>query len=94
MSPEIRVHSVVIYNTGGSPEVFTTHKCETKRTEGKRVIVYLQQHDVITAIGQSYSIDNSQNYGAADEHVTANIEIWVDNKLVNKGINNLSYQIP
>jgi hypothetical protein len=50
--------------------------------------------DVITAIGYSYSIDNSNNYGAPNVNVIGNITFKINGEVVKSGIGNLSYQVP
>jgi hypothetical protein len=50
--------------------------------------------DVITAIGYSYSIDNSNNYGAPNVNVIGYITFKINGEVVKTGIGNLSYQVP
>jgi len=50
--------------------------------------------DVITAIGYSYTIDNSNNYGAPNVTVIGNITFKINGIVVKTGVGNLSYQVP
>jgi hypothetical protein len=86
-------HSVIIQNTGGSPQVFISRGCVTTKQVGSNVSIYAEKGDVITAIGLSYSTDNSNNYGGTNVNVTANIKIIVDGEVVKEGVNWIAYQI-
>ena len=81
-----------ITNTGGSPEVFVTSNCVTTRYATPRLNIEVKKGDVITALGFSYSTDNSNNYGGTNVNVTANITIQIDNKTVKTGVGHCSYQ--
>lgn len=81
-----------ITNTGGSPEVFVTSNCVTTRYTTPRLSIEVKKGDVITALGFSYSTDNSNNYGGTNVSVTANISIEIDNKIVKTGVGHCSYQ--
>jgi GTP-binding protein LepA len=52
----------------------------------------VKKGDVITALGFSYSTDNSNNYGGTNVNVTANITIQIDNQTVKTGVGHCSYQ--
>ena len=80
-----------ITNTGGSPEVFITSKCVTTRYASPCLNIEIKKGDVITALGFSYSTDNSNNYGGTNVNVTANITIQIDNKVVKTGVGHCSY---
>jgi len=81
-----------ITNTGGSPEVFVTSNCVTKRYTTPCLNIEVKKGDVITALGFSYSTDNSNNYGGTNVNVTANITIKIDNQTVKTGVGHCSYQ--
>jgi len=81
-----------ITNTGGSPEVFVTSNCVTKRYTTPCLNIEVKKGDVITALGFSYSTDNSNNYGGTNVNVTANIKIQIDNQTVKTGVGHCSYQ--
>jgi hypothetical protein len=81
-----------ITNTGGSPEVFVTSNCVTTRYATPCLNIEVKKGDVITALGFSYSTDNSNNYGGTNVNVTANITIQIDNKTVKTGVGHCSYQ--
>lgn len=81
-----------ITNTGGSPEVFVTSNCVTTRYATPCLNIEVKKGDVITALGFSYSTDNSNNYGGTNVNVTANITIQIDNKIVKTGVGHCSYQ--
>jgi hypothetical protein len=81
-----------ITNTGGSPEVFVTSNCVTTRYATPNLNIEVKKGDVITALGFSYSTDNSNNYGGTNVNVTANITIQIDNKTVKTGVGHCSYQ--
>lgn len=81
-----------ITNTGGSPEVFITSNCITTRYITPCLNIEVKKGDVITALGFSYSTDNSNNYGGTDVNVTANITIKIDNETVKTGVGHCSYQ--
>lgn len=81
-----------ITNTGGSPEVFITSNCVTTRYATPSLNIEVKKGDVITALGFSYSTDNSNNYGGTNVNVTANITIQIDNKTVKTGVGHCSYQ--
>lgn len=80
-----------ITNTGGSPEVFITSNCVTTRYATPSLNIEVKKGDVITALGFSYSTDNSNNYGGVDVNVIANITIQIDNKIVKTGVGHCSY---
>ena len=90
---EKTTHSVIIQNTGGSPQVFVSKGCVTTTQNGSNVSIYAEKGVVITATGLSYSIDNSNNYNAENVVVTANIKIIVDGQVVKEGTNWVAYQI-
>ena len=81
-----------ITNTGGSPEVFITSNCVTTRYATPYLNIEVKKGDVITALGFSYSTDNSNNYGGTNVNVTANITIQIDNQTVKTGVGHCSYQ--
>jgi hypothetical protein len=81
-----------ITNTGGSPEVFVTSNCVTTRYATPYLNIEVKKGDVITALGFSYSTDNSNNYGGTNVNVIANITIQIDNKTVKTGVGHCSYQ--
>jgi len=81
-----------ITNTGGSPEVFVTSNCVTTRYATPCLNIEVKKGDVITALGFSYSTDNSNNYGGTNVNVTANITIKIDDQTVKTGVGHCSYQ--
>ena len=81
-----------ITNTGGSPEVFVTSNCVTTRYATPCLNIEVKKGDVITALGFSYSTDNSNNYGGTNVNVTANITIKIDGQTVKTGVGHCSYQ--
>jgi len=87
------IHVVTVHNSGGSPECFVSHNGVVTKYATSYVITQAEAGDVITALGQSYSIDNSQNYGAPDVNVIANISIFVDGVEVKNGINHATYMV-
>jgi hypothetical protein len=80
-----------ITNTGGSPEVFITSNCVTTRYATPCLNIEVKKGDVITALGFSYSTDNSNNYGGTNVNVTANITIQIDDQTVKTGVGHCSY---
>jgi len=89
---QVETAMATITNTGGSPEVFVTSNCVTKRYTTPCLNIEVKKGDVITALGFSYSTDNSNNYGGTNVNVTANITIQIDNKTVKTGVGHCSYQ--
>jgi hypothetical protein len=80
---------------GNSPE-FWYHNVKTNTTTYIRqshIVMNVNKGDVITAIGFSYSIDNSNNYNAPNVVVVGEITFKVNGVVVANGVNNLSYQI-
>lgn len=90
---EKTVHSVVVQNSGGSPQVFITKDCVTTVQEGANINILAEKGVLITATGLSYFIDNSNNYNAENVVVTANIKIIVDGQIVKEGKDWLTYRI-
>jgi len=87
------IHVVNVHNSGGSPECFITHAGLTTKYTTSTVAAQVSDGDVITALGQSYSIDNSQNYGAPNVNVVAEIAIFIDGVEVKSGINHTTYMV-
>jgi hypothetical protein len=90
---EVPVYNLKVTNTGGSPECFISHDGVTRKYTTAVVNTVIEKNDVVTALGQSYSIDNQYNYGAANVSVVANITISINNEPVKSGINNLTFQL-
>jgi len=93
--PQEQAKTLEVIIEGNSPECFIKGLNEP--------IIYLTQPyitrnvnkgDVITAIGYSYSIDNSNNYGAPNVNVIGYITFKINGEVVKTGIGNLSYQVP
>jgi hypothetical protein len=94
-TPQEQAKTLEVIIEGLSPECFIKGLNEP--------MIYLTQPyikrnvnkgDVITAIGYSYSIDNSNNYGAPNVNVIGNITFKINGEVVKSGIGNLSYQVP
>jgi hypothetical protein len=94
-TPQEQAKTLEVIIEGNSPECFIKGLNEP--------MIYLTQPyitrnvkkgDVITAIGYSYSIDNSNNYGAPNVNVIGNITFKINGEVVKSGIGNLSYQVP
>jgi hypothetical protein len=90
---EAPVYNLKVTNTGGSPECFISHDGITRKYNTAVVNTVIEKNDVVTVLGQSYSIDNQYNYGAANVSVTANISISINNEEVKSGINHLTFQL-
>lgn len=94
-TPQVQAKTLEVIIEGNSPECFI---------KGLNApMIYLTQPyitrnvnkgDVITAIGYSYSIDNSNNYGAPNVNVIGHITFKINGEVVKSGIGNLSYQVP
>lgn len=85
------IHVVNVHNSGGSPECFITHSGVTTKYTTSTVMAQVSDGDVITVLGQSYSIDNTYNYGAPNVNVVAEIAIFIDGTQVKSGINHATY---
>lgn len=94
-TPQEQAKTLEVIIEGNSPECFIKGLNEP--------MIYLTQPyitrnvnkgDVITAIGYSYTIDNSNNYGAPNVNVIGNITFKINGEVVKTGIGNLSYQVP
>jgi hypothetical protein len=90
---EAPVCNLKVTNTGGSPECFISHDGITRKYNTAIVNTVIEKNDVITVLGQSYSVDNTYNYGAASYSVVANISISINNEQVKSGINNLTFKL-
>lgn len=93
--PQEQAKTLEVIIEGNSPE------CFIKGLNSPMVYLTLpyitrnvNKGDVITAIGYSYSIDNSNNYGAPNVTVIGNITFKINGEVVKSGIGNLSYQVP
>ncbi len=93
-TPQEQTKTLEVIIEGNSPECFIKGL--------NSPMIYLTQAnitrnvnkgDVITAIGYSYSIDNSNNYGAPNVNVIGNITFKINGEVVKTGIGNLSYQV-
>lgn len=87
------IHVVNVHNSGGSPECFITHTGLTTKYTTSTVTAQVSDGDVITVLGQSYSIDNTYNYGAPNVNVIAEIAIFVDGIPAKSGVNHVTYMI-
>ena len=90
---EAPIYNLKVTNTGGSPECFISHDGVTRKYATAVVNTVIEKNDVVTVLGQSYSIDNQYNYGAPNVSVVANITISINNEPVKSGINNLTFQL-
>ena len=90
---EVPVYNLKVTNTGGSPECFISHNGITRKYNTAIVNTVIEKNDVVTVLGQSYSIDNQYNYGAPNVSVIANITISINNEQVKSGINNLTFKL-
>jgi hypothetical protein len=87
-------HTAIITIKGGSPQCWVNGANGEIKWTQSQITCQVQKEDVITAMGLSYDIDNSNNYGAADVHVTAHCSIKIDGQEVTNGVNWCAYQIP
>jgi len=87
------IHVVNVHNSGGSPECFISHAGLTTKYTTSTVMAQVSDGDVITVLGQSYSIDNTYNYGAPNVNVIAEIAIFIDGIQVKSGVNHATYMV-
>ena len=94
-TPQEQAKTLEVIIEGNSPE------CFIKGLDSPMIYLtspYITRNvnkgDVITAIGYSYTIDNSNNYGASNVTVIGNITFKINGIVVKTGVGNLSYQVP
>lgn len=91
--PETQKKRLEIVISGNSPECYISTKNGMIYLRESHITRDVEKGDIITAIGFTYSIDNSNNYNAQNVTVLGTIVIKINGVIVKEGINNLTYQV-
>jgi hypothetical protein len=92
--PQEQTKTLEVIIEGNSPECFIKGlDCSMIYLTSPYITINVNKGDVITAIGYSYSIDNSNNYGAENVNVIGNITFKINGEVVKSGIGNLTYKV-
>jgi hypothetical protein len=92
-TPQEQTKTLEVINEGNSPECFIREVDNLIYLSQPYIKRNVKKGDVITAMGFSYSIDNSNNYGASNVNVIGNITFKINGEVVKSGIGNLTYQV-